>query len=68
MMIDPHTTEDAMVDNKPSLLDAPKSWVVKEIVSGKVICELSSVGAVDKLNTAKYVAVPLYEHLQSLNR
>ena len=43
------------------------SWVIKNIETGEVVCELTEKSNVDKLNTAKYEAVGIKEHLYSLN-
>lgn len=44
------------------------SWVIREKVTGRVICETFNHKAVDALNTDRYEAVPILEYLQSLNR
>lgn len=56
---------------KPSdwiLVDVtPASWVIKRRGTGDVITELWDVNLVEALNTEKYEAVPIREHLASLN-
>jgi len=56
---------------KPSdwiLVDVtPASWVIKRRGTGDVITELWDVNLVESLNTEKYEAVPIREHLASLN-
>lgn len=44
------------------------SWVIQEKETGRVICETFSDRVVEALNTAKYVAVPILEYLQGINR
>jgi hypothetical protein len=43
------------------------SWVIREIATGKVVFETFDKKKVDALNTVKYEAVPIGEHLASLN-
>jgi hypothetical protein len=43
------------------------SWVIRERATGKVLFEAFDKKKVDALNTAKYEAVPILEHLVSLN-
>lgn len=45
----------------------PASWVIKRRGTGDVITELWDVNLVESLNTEKYEAVPIREHLASLN-
>lgn len=44
------------------------SWVIREKASGAVILETFDRRKVDALNTAKYEAVPIREHLAGLSR
>lgn len=44
------------------------SWVIKEKATGSVIAETFDAKKVAALNTTKYEAVPINEHLASLNR
>lgn len=44
------------------------SWVIKNRETGEIIMETFNRKHVDALNTAKYEAVPILEHLQSLNK
>lgn len=44
-----------------------QSWVVREKDSGKVLFETFDKRKVDALNTKRYEAVPILEHLASLN-
>lgn len=44
------------------------SWVIVRIATGEVLFETFSPAIVAKINTAAYRAVPILEHLQSLNR
>lgn len=46
----------------------PASWVIREKGTGKVVMETFDPKKVDALNTAKYEAVPILQHLQELNR
>lgn len=48
-------------------LESPGSWVVIEKATGKAVTELFSRSLVDKLNAAKYEAVPALLYLESLN-
>ena len=43
------------------------SWVIRENGTGKVMFETFDKKKVDALNTSKYEAVPILEHLASLN-
>lgn len=43
------------------------SWVIREKETGAIVCETFNRRLVDRLNTAKYEAVPILEHLVSLN-
>lgn len=43
------------------------SWVIREKATGAVVMETFDRKKVDALNTAKYEAVPIAEHLASLN-
>lgn len=47
---------------------ASRSWVIREKATGKVIMETFDRKKVDALNTAKYEAVPIAQHLAGLNR
>jgi hypothetical protein len=44
------------------------SWVIREKATGKVIMETFDRKKVDALNTGKYEAVPIREHLASLSK
>lgn len=44
------------------------SWVVREKGSGKVILETFNRKVVKALNTEKYEAVPIQEHLAGINQ
>lgn len=46
----------------------PASWVIKNKNTGEIIMETFDRKKVDALNTEKYVAVPILEHLQGLNK
>lgn len=43
------------------------SWILKDKTTGEVVMETFDRKKVDALNTDKYVAVPIQEHLASLN-
>lgn len=43
------------------------SWVIREKATGKVMFETFDKQKVGALNTAKYEAIPILEHLASLN-
>lgn len=44
------------------------SWVIKERGTGRIVLETFDPKKVAALNTSKYEAVPILEHLASLNR
>lgn len=46
----------------------PASWVIREKETGAVVMETFDRAKVDALNTAKYEAVPIIDHLASLNK
>lgn len=46
----------------------PASWVIRNKQTGEVIAETFDRKKVDALNTAKYEAVPIREHLAGLNK
>lgn len=48
--------------------DATASWVIRETATGRVILETYSRAFVGALNTARYEAVPILQHLQEFNR
>ncbi len=43
------------------------SWVIKEISTGIILFETFTPALVEIINKAKYKAVPILEHLVSLN-
>lgn len=43
------------------------SWVIREAASKRVICETFDKSAVERLNTAKYEAVPILAYLVEVN-
>jgi hypothetical protein len=43
------------------------SWVIREKATGEVILETFDKRKVDALNTNKYEAVPILQHLQEFN-
>ncbi len=44
------------------------SWVIIENLSKLAVCELFSESLVNKINTAKYTAIPAGEYLAGINR
>ncbi len=44
------------------------SWVIKSLETNEIIMETFNQKVVESLNTEKYKAVPIYEHLTSLNK
>lgn len=44
------------------------SWVIREKVTGRVIMETFNRSVVLALNTSRYEAVPIRDHLASLNQ
>jgi hypothetical protein len=66
-------TSDDMFDEPkrhPNAKAASKdaSWVVKNKATGEILFETFDKAKVDALNTSKYEAVPIYEHLTGLNK
>lgn len=51
-----------------SSLFRDSSWVIKNKDTGEIVMETFDRAKVDALNTSKYEAVPILEHLQSLNK
>ena len=51
-----------------SSLNHTASWVIREKSNGRVVCETTLAHLVEKLNTAKYEAVPIGDYLASLNK
>ena len=43
------------------------SWVLRERATGRVICETFDERKVKALNTERYEAVPILQHLQEVN-
>lgn len=46
----------------------PASWVIREKSTGRALFETFNSAIPPAINHAKYEAVPILEHLQSLNR
>ena len=44
------------------------SWVIKDNQTKEVVCEIFNEKLLNKLNTKKYEAVPVKEHLEQLNK
>lgn len=44
------------------------SWIIRELGTGRVILETFNWRVLEALNTARYEAVPSYDHLVALNR
>ncbi|MDP3139793.1 MAG: hypothetical protein Q8N17_26085 [Burkholderiaceae bacterium] len=59
-------TVAAAPDDAPAMPTA--SWVIREKGTGKVVMETFDRKKVDALNTEKYEAVPIQEHLAGINR
>ncbi len=53
---------------KPTATDNSASWVIRNKETGEVIAETFDRKKVDALNTEKYEAVPIQQHLASLNK
>lgn len=49
-------------------MSTTRSWVIKEKATGAVVLETFNAKVVDALNTVKYQAVPILEHLADLNK
>lgn len=48
-------------------LQRESSWVIKNKETGEVVMETFDRAKVDALNTSKYEAIPILQHLQSVN-
>ena len=44
------------------------SWIIREKATGKIVMETFSAEVIGKINADKYEAVPVLEHLASLNK
>ncbi|HGW8790904.1 TPA: PLxRFG domain-containing protein [Pseudomonas aeruginosa] len=53
---------------KPTATDNSASWVIRNKETGEVMAETFDRKKVDALNTEKYEAVPIQQHLASLNK
>lgn len=53
---------------RSSIEGEPASWVIRNKETGETVMETFDRAKVDKLNTAKYEAVPILQHLQEVNR
>lgn len=49
-------------------MSTTRSWVIKEKATGAIVLETFNAKVVDALNTVKYHAVPIQEHLAGLNK
>ena len=59
---------DAAADGKPALTGKqPASWVIRNRETGEVVMETYDKKKVDALNTEKYEAVPINQHLTEFN-
>lgn len=56
------------VSQEPQAAAPTASWVIREKGTGKVIQKTFSQEVVEKLNTAKYEAMPIQQHLAQMNR
>jgi hypothetical protein len=59
--------DDVPAGGRTDSLSRTASWVIREKKTGKVVMETFDRKKVDALNTKKYEAVPIQEHLASLN-
>jgi hypothetical protein len=48
-------------------MDNPASWIIKKLETNEVILEIFDKSLVDKINTEKYVAIPILQHLYDIN-
>lgn len=46
----------------------PASWVIRNKLTGEVVCETFDEQRATSLNTVKYEAVPIMKYLQELNK
>lgn len=63
-------TLDWKPDVSPSVreqLENPSSWVIRDNQNFRAVAEVTQKSVVDKINTKKYEAVPIAEHLANLN-
>ena len=44
------------------------SWVIQNIETKEVIMETFQKTLIDKLNTTKYIAIPVHDYLAALNQ
>lgn len=49
-------------------LNRTSSWVICERDTGRAVYETYSSELVERINRERYIAVPVLEYLQSLNR
>ncbi|WDZ77953.1 hypothetical protein PWG15_05465 [Ensifer adhaerens] len=57
------------ISDRPSAASTPTaSWVIRERANGRVILETFDRRKVDALNTEKYEAIPVQQHLAEVNR
>lgn len=61
------STHDCSINAIYSGKSSP-SYVIYSLETGNTICEIFSQSLLERLNTNKYRAVPILEHLQSLNK
>lgn len=52
----------------PPLRHGENSWVIVDKVLGKAVAEFYNAATVAKINRAKYVAIPAWKYLASLNK
>lgn len=62
-----HVPAGSLKGKSDSSLSRTASWVIKNKLTGEIVMETFDQKKVDALNTEKYVAVPILEHLQGLN-
>lgn len=66
--IDESDVSTKTIEPTSSLNREPASWVIRDKSTGEAIMETFDKAKVDSLNAEKYEAVPIIEHLESLNR
>lgn len=61
---DAHNAALSEEEQRPTL---GGSWVIKMKATGSIVCEVFDYASVQNMNATIYEAIPILEHLQSLN-
>lgn len=67
---EPNQSEEQIGDSngRTESLSKTSSWVIRNKETGEVVLETFDKRVVDQLNTKKYEAVPILEHLAAINK